>query len=58
MIASISGNASGLSMHEIVIPSDPAFDGVSFSLQGYLNNVNGLAVLTNAYDLVVGIGSL
>ena len=42
-------------MHEIKIPSDPGFTGVSFSVQGYLNNVNGHAVLTNAYDLVLGI---
>ena len=55
IVASISGNASGLSMHEIAIPSDPAFYGVSFTVQGYLNNVYGHEALTNAYDLVLGI---
>jgi len=53
-VTSIAGNASDLSMHELAIPFDSALNGLSLTVQGYLNNVNGGAALTNAYDLVLG----
>ena len=55
LVTSIAGNASGVSMHGLAIPSDPALNGVSFTVQGYLSNVSGHPALTNAYDMVLGI---
>ena len=54
LLTSIAGNAAGISLHTLPIPSDPAFAGFRISTQGYLNNVLGHTALTNAIDLVLG----
>ena len=44
----------GTSLHDIAVPSDPAFLGGTASAQAYLNNVAPSGQLTNAIDLVLG----
>ncbi len=55
MVTSIVGGAHGVCRHSLGIPADPALNGLTFSVQGFLNNVMGFSVLTNAYDVVLGL---
>ncbi len=54
MITHIAGGSSGISYHSIPIPNDPALAGVTAYTQGFLNNVGGGAMLTNALDATMG----
>ena len=51
---SISGGSAGISNHSISVPSDPVLAGFHSYAQGFLNNVGGSSLLTNAYHLELG----
>ncbi len=54
MLTNIAGGGSSISYHNILIPNDPAFVGLPVFMQGLLNNLGGVAQLTNALDLILG----
>ncbi len=54
MLTHISGGGSGISTHSILLPTDAALMGVHAYTQGLLNNVGGVAMLTNAIDATLG----
>ncbi len=54
MMTHISGGGAGISYHTILLPNDPALAGIHAYTQGLLNNVGGVAMLTNAIDAELG----
>ncbi len=54
LMSNIAAGGSGISPHSIAIPNDPGLHGFPAYTQGFLNNVGGVAMLTNAIDLILG----
>ena len=54
LMTNIAGGGSSISTHNINIPNDPAYLGLSVYTQGLLNNLGGFGQLVNALDLVLG----
>jgi len=54
LLTHISGGGSGISTHTILLPNDPFLAGIHAYTQALLNNVGGVAKLTNAIDATLG----
>ncbi len=54
MLTHISGGGAGISTHTVLLPNDPVLAGIHAYTQGLLNNVGGVAMLTNAIDATLG----